>query len=520
MKLHDQDVTGSQTQPPVSHKAGQQHGWMTTIGAIIGVLLIVGLTAMLLTWWKINQPSTAGGGGQWTQVLSGYTVDSLTVAPGNSSVLYACASRAAAGSDQHTLLRSADGGTHWQDIGQQAQIVNLCQIAINPTNSNDLYVVNKAASASSPATLRHSTDGGQTWTTITPTLQISGNQGQSFWNVQQLSMAGTALFAIQPMPRVFTSPKGQGGATPSSITFAQARLVQSTDGGKIWTVVDSYFDQSIQGVYSYAVDPTHPQTIYELVSPPWQPVLRVPPPGNVIPAYSTQKALYKTTDGGATWSRLLSNLPYSSKVQLASNAPNIVYAGGSIGPVPLVGQPANTGKEQYASPGSYGNFRLQVSTDSGAHWSSVTKPTQFVSVQDWFVSPEGGLYASSGYSVFGTPTVTLGTAVVKSTVTLPQEPTSGTASQGASTTGTGAATSLPNNGSSAQVPTNGTPLPPTPGTSAQLARYDPNTSQWLPTIQAPPYGTLITVTAGTQGHSILWVRVYANNQPELYRYIV
>ncbi len=534
----DQDINGGQIQSmpptqPTHRRPKPQRGWITSIGATIGILLIVGLTLMLFTWRKADQSSQSGKTGhtgytghtdaqaQWTLALDGYTVQSLVAAPSNASILYACASKVSSPApgvvtplSHPTLLRSIDDGTQWQDIGSQAQIGNQCQVAINPANSNDIYSINKAVSASSPATLRYSNDGGQSWTTITPTLQNSGSTGQAIWGVQQLRMVGNTLFGIQNMPRVLNPPPGQ---TWASRLYPQPRLVKSTDGGQTWTIADGYFDQNSLGVSSYAVDPQNPQIIYEIVSHPYW-------IGGVQPATGAGNIsgtlLYKTTDGGANWQQLLSGLPFSSKVQLASNNPSIVYAGGTIGPMPLVAGASNTTPRSSTLTPVSGNFNLRVSQNGGATWNRVSTPTHFVSVQDWFVSPNGTLYASSGYSSYsqsGPPIVTRGTATLVGTVTVPQSSNKSGTTQGS--TGGNNNQSIANSGSSAQVPTGGSPAPlSTPHTSAQIEQYDLATGQWSSVAQAPAYGTLIAVTPGSQGQTVLWAQVASNNRIALYRY--
>ena len=525
MQIQDQDqnINVGQIQPPTPPTQKPKRGWMTGIGATIGILLIVGLTLMLFTWRKADQLGKAGNTNstsshaQWTLVLHGYNVQSLVAAPSNPAILYACASETPTASntqDRYTLLRSVDGGTHWQDIGQQAQIENRCQVAINPTNSNDLYLLNKAASVSSSGTLRHSSDGGQTWTTITP--QTIDSTGQPFWAVQQLRMAGNTLFGIQNMQGVLNPPPGQKWA---SRLYSQPRLTKSTDGGQTWTIVDSYFTQYSLSVSSYAVNPQNPQVIYEIVSHPYW-VGSVQPASG--PGNASSTLLYKTTDGGSTWQQLLSGLPFSGKVQLASNNPSIIYAGGTGGPMPLVAQSSNTTPQ--GSTSVSGNFNLQVSQDGGTNWNRVSKPTHFVSVQDWFVGSNGTLYASSGYSRSGPPIVTQGTATLVGTVTVPQSSTkSGTPqspTNGGNSQNNQSSQGNANSGSSVQIPGSGSPAPlSTPNTSAQIEQYDPATAQWSIVTQAPAFGTLIATTSGSQSQTVLWAQVTKNNnQVALYRY--
>lgn len=518
MKVQDQHTSGQL--PTVPPPPKRRNAWIGRVGAVVGVAIIVGLSATLFTWWKAHpqgqggngSPRGGGGNGQWTQVLKGYTVSSLVTAPNNPAVLYACAIKAIPAiqmpfpgrpsnvTTSFTLLRSDDTGAHWQTLNAQPT-GSVCQVVVNPTNSNDLYLTVGTVNSSNAASLQHSTDGGQTWTTITP--KISG-QSPLVWNAQQLSMVGNTLFGVQSVTTVINPPPGQYWP---SVAFALPRLMSSTDGGQSWNILDGYFAIHQLGASSYAVDPTHPQTIYDLATLPPLPIRIAPQAGTTQPG---QSGLYKSTDGGTTWTLLLTNLPYGSKVQLASNKPDILYAGGSIGFTP---QGVGTGR-----PTGMGSFAVQVSQDGGAHWSNVGKPDQFFSVQNWFVSPNGALYASSGYSdVNSTPTVSQGKATNVGTTTITPNASSKGTSQGASTSSTPG--TLPNDGANATVPTTGQAPQTTPTTTPLIARYDAATNSWSSTPSGPAYGTLIAVTANASGNTILWMLVYQNKQASLYQYV-
>ena len=76
----------------------------------------------------------------------------------------------------YTLLRSSDYGAHWQDVGMKGGSGTSCQAAVNPANSNDVYVVgtkvaSPTASVAATYMLWHSTDGGQNWAALLPTLR-------------------------------------------------------------------------------------------------------------------------------------------------------------------------------------------------------------------------------------------------------------------------------------------------------------------------------------------------------------
>ena len=211
MKTQHTDTAGTPAVPP-SPAHSKRKGWLAGIGAIIVVVLLVGLSALVfaqLRQHQANQSTTSTPpSGQWKQVLQGYTISSIAAARSNPSVLYACAMQAPATSQASpgsaTVLRSADFGDHWQDIGSKASIGNTCELAVNPASSNEIYVVGAASSSQSSAVLKHSTDGGQTWETIQPVLHVPGVQAPVVWFIQQIQLEGTHLFGLQwILPRAY-----------------------------------------------------------------------------------------------------------------------------------------------------------------------------------------------------------------------------------------------------------------------------------------------------------------------------
>ncbi len=170
------------------------------------------------------------------------------------------------GSSQHfTVLHSSDFGAHWQAVGGNIALGYSCQIAINPTNSNDVYAAGTSSGNAPTGILLHSTDGGQTWTTIKPTLSIPGPTHAPAWSVQQITVEGGHLFGIQ-----FVQSGGPVPMQPSGMLLP--RLVTSIDGGQTWTILDTQLASTNMGVHDYAIDPSNTATIYELLGPAFGPI--------------------------------------------------------------------------------------------------------------------------------------------------------------------------------------------------------------------------------------------------------
>ncbi|MDQ2907497.1 MAG: hypothetical protein M3Y81_28645 [Chloroflexota bacterium] len=513
MKTQHRDRVEAGSMPATGTRRGR---WFAGLGAVVLVLLVVGVSALVFAQWGHQLAAKqAPPSGKWVQVHSGYSLSAPVAAPSDPATLYMCAMpNGQNGQSNATLLRSTDFGTHWQDIGGQANIGNSCQVAVNPVNSHDVYVVSGPAAASSgkPALteLKHTSDGGQTWATVLPALAGAAKQSAYPWSVQQLSFAGDRLFGLQWTPQIITPPTAQSRMPARSMPLA--RLVMSADGGHTWTVLDSKFAATRVGVRSYAVDPSNPSTIYDLVGQPLFPI--GPPvvePNDVLPAPGMLGGeLYKTTDGGKTWNLLLKQVPFGYTVQLASAHPNMLYVGGSLRLMPMAAQSPRIAEPQTNVPVALGSFLMHVSSDGGATWHDAPTLPQPASVQSWFVAPNGAVYAHTGG--------------------LPTGPFPG---RGQATPITG--TVVPSgskNGGVPGAPSHNTYVPPAnavaPGSipaQAQgtpvIQRYDPATSKWSELVKSPGMGTLLAVTPGsTESSPVLWFIAYANNAVALYRYIV
>lgn len=473
MKTQDAKNTATETMKPTSGRR-RNTSWLASLGAVLVVALLIGVSVFVFTQARrLATNSTAQAqtppAGNWTQVLQGYALNSLVAAPNNPATLYTCAlsgtrgvpAQGSNGSGQHfTVLHSSDFGAHWHAVGGNIALGFACQIAINPTNSNDVYAAGTSSGNASSGILFHSTDGGQTWTTVHSKFSLPSYSPAVEWSVQQITVEGGHLYGIQ-----FVQSGGPVHVQPSGMLLP--RLVTSIDGGQTWTILDTKLAFTNMGVRDYAVDPSNTTTIYELLGPafgPIQPAVGAPKSVTGSLPSGIDDALYKSTDGGSTWKLLLDNLPFGSQLQLAQNTPNMLYVGGVRGPLPYVVQQNHPGAEP-AFPLQTGAFQLHMSSDSGATWHDVPNLPQSFFALNWFAGTDGKVYAYS-------------------------------------------TTNLPGGSSGSGNP------------SPMIERFDPNSNTWSELTKPPASGILLAVTpTSTSGGAALWLFADSSGKLALYRYI-
>ncbi len=483
MQTQDKETT----QIATSVQRSRRIPWIAGLSIFITITLLLGIGATVLAYTHtVGSSQTVTS--TWQRVLKGYTLTSLIAAPSNPAVLYACGVPSQSATSvpyrpsqplvSYTLLRSADSGTTWQEV---THLMDGCQLAINPRQSNDLYIVGLAGHLASngavPNVLKHSTDGGRSWTDIAPVIYMGSTQLSTTWDVQQLTMVGNRLLGIQLLPTAGVQPIVKPSPVGVLTRLDLARLVESSDGGHTWTIVDGNLSETGQGTKSYTVSPSDPQTIYELVAPQLFPYTITP---KNIGTYSRNLTLYKTTNGGSTWTKLRENIQYGSKIQIASKQTALVFLSGSTG--------ALTSRGSDVTPLA-GYFSLDVSKDGGTTWQTIKQPAQDLPVQNWFVDASGQIYIATGAVVSGQPTGTIGTAVPVGTKPIGVIISGNPGVQG--------------------------------GNVTAIQRYDIASNTWTTITKTPSSGTLLAVTNGINQHTTtLWFVGDTNGEQVLYREIL
>lgn len=154
----------------------------------------------------------------------------------------------------------------FRSIGPAGMSGRITAIKVDPRNKNHIY----AGSASGG--LWHSTNGGTSWECI--------------FNNEAVSSIGA--IALDPQnPDVIWAGTGEGN--PRNSNTGGAGLYKSINGGKTWTLVGL---EKTRHIHRIIVHPYDPNTVFvAAIGNPW--------------ADSQHRGVYKTTDGGKNWERIL-----------------------------------------------------------------------------------------------------------------------------------------------------------------------------------------------------------------------
>jgi photosystem II stability/assembly factor-like uncharacterized protein len=220
--------------------------------------------------------------------------------PGNPSLYYF-------GAVGGGVWKSTNAGATWDPIFDSQPIASIGAMAVAPSDPNVIYVGTGEADMREDITygngMYKSTDAGKTWTHI-------------------------GLDDSQQIGRVLVDPKNPDVVYVAALGHAfganaERGVFRTTDGGKTWQRVLHKDDDT--GAIDLAFDPQDSKTIYASL---WQ--TRRPPWNVYPPSNGPGSGLYKSTDGGTTWTHLTNGLPTEGigriGIAVAASDHNRVYA--------------------------------------------------------------------------------------------------------------------------------------------------------------------------------------------------
>ena len=204
------------------------------------------------------------------------------------------------------VWESINAGRTWNPIFDDESVGSIGAIAVAPGDTKTLYVGSGEADMRSDIAygngMYKSIDGGKTWLHI---------------GLDDTKQIGRVIVDPRDPNTVYVAALGhQYGPN------AERGVFKTTDGGKTWTKA-LYKDENT-GAIDLAMDPRDPNVIYASL---WQ--TRRPPWNVYPPSNGPGSGLYKSPDGGKTWTQLTQGLPAKvGHIGLSiSNAnPSRVYA--------------------------------------------------------------------------------------------------------------------------------------------------------------------------------------------------
>jgi photosystem II stability/assembly factor-like uncharacterized protein len=240
--------------------------------------------------WRELGPANMGG-----------RIDDFAVVESNPRIVYV-------GTASGGVWKTINDGTTWEAVFDKESVSTIGALTVAPSDSSNIWVgtgeANNRQSSSWGNGVYKSTDAGKSWTNVG--LGYSEHIARIV-----IHPANPNIVYVAVLGRLWGPNKERG-------------VYKTADGGKTWAQSLSLNEDT--GVSDIAMDPQSPDTLYAAA---YQ--RRRTPYG--FNGGGPGGAIYKTTDGGATWKKLTKGLPYADggdvgRIGLAIylRNPNIMYA--------------------------------------------------------------------------------------------------------------------------------------------------------------------------------------------------
>ncbi len=308
--------------------------------------------------WQFVGPGNIGG-----------RLRGLLVHPNNPNLLYV-------GSASGGVWKSTDGGTSWSPTMNDLITLNISALVMKPDDPNTIYAGTGEGFLSDGLPgrgLLKTTDGGQNWTRIS----AANGLNSSFITELAVSPANpNVIYAAsrEAVPQYLSLP------TETTPDPGVSAIFRSTDAGQTWQNVTS--GKGIDPVPNFPFDNMATDVVVS------------PTDANVVygafGVYFESGGIWKSTNGGQTWTRLTNGLPNPAtanqgygriELAMAPSNPSVLYA--SFTYRQKQGDNANLKDE--------GMLGIWKTTDAGQNWSQVTTPQSIAqrNIQSGLTTPLG-----------------------------------------------------------------------------------------------------------------------------------
>ncbi len=210
--------------------------------------------------------------------IMGGRVDEFAVVESDPKIVYV-------GLASGGVWKTSNAGTTWTPIFDKQPVSSIGAVAVAPSDPSIVWV------GTGEANNRQSSSWGNG-------IYKSTDAGRSFQSMGLAETHHIGRVSIHPTnPDILYVAAGGRLWGPNR----ERGLYKTTDGGKIWKNI-LYFNEDT-GVTDVAMDRRNPDTLYAAAYQRRRSVYGFNGGG-------PGSAIYKTTDGGATWKKLLRGLPY------------------------------------------------------------------------------------------------------------------------------------------------------------------------------------------------------------------
>ena len=286
------------------------------ICAVCGAAVVAALMP-----WRASTSSVVQEGGQWRQIgqalIRSGTPDPRNPDPYQSGRVASIAvdprdnSRWLVGAGNGGVWETRDAGTSWTPIADDAPTLSIGVVTFAPGNPDVIYVGTGEYVGTSPSSnvgvgILKSVNGGQSWALL----------GQSSFNrttIRRMRVDPNDANVVVAASAMGGSGRERFGSN-GALALPQFGVKRSIDGGATWV-------RTLAGQASaLEVDPTNFSRQYAAI-------FNTNP--NVIDPGWVSNGIYRSTNGGVTWSRIEG--PWGSAVgrielAIAPSDPNVLYA--------------------------------------------------------------------------------------------------------------------------------------------------------------------------------------------------
>jgi hypothetical protein len=301
------------------------------------------------TWTAISTPGTGG----WT---ANTAIDAIAVSASNGNTIYAA-------TKGHIFVTFNDG-TSWQEVDVSGFNDHIAWLAVDPSNNQVAYAARDRFSTGAGGHVFKTTNGGATWTDISTTLPNTPT------NTLVLDPRTGALYAGTDNGVFASTDSGQSWAVLAgempNVRVAQLQinpldniLAAATHGRGLWEITLSSWTGIGPAPIANGQNPGNGPVSGRVTG-----VTTDPTNSNLIYVSTAGGGLWRSADGGQTWTPLTDNqATLTTGTILDANSGHV-----QASPAALY---AGTGEANNSADSYYG-LGLLKSLDGGVTWTLIT----------------------------------------------------------------------------------------------------------------------------------------------------